>query len=63
MLTKRLEQLRGHSEEAAGEFSQMEERQREQKRPLKRLEGNTAINDFFQERLELNRKKVRISYI
>ncbi|XP_049467424.1 coiled-coil domain-containing protein 170-like isoform X2 [Panthera uncia] len=57
MLTKRLEQLRGHSEEAAGEFSQMEERQREQKRPLKRLEGNTAINDFFQERLELNRKK------
>ncbi|XP_042799406.1 coiled-coil domain-containing protein 170-like isoform X4 [Panthera leo] len=58
MLTKRLEQLRGHSEEAAGEFSQMEERQREQKRPLKRLEGNTAINDFFQERLELNRKKI-----
>ncbi|XP_058595285.1 coiled-coil domain-containing protein 170-like isoform X2 [Neofelis nebulosa] len=57
MLTKRLEQLRGHSEEAAGEFYQMEERQREQKRPLKRLEGNTAINDFFQERLELNRKK------
>ncbi|XP_042845199.1 coiled-coil domain-containing protein 170-like [Panthera tigris] len=58
MLTKRLEQLRGHSEEAAGEFSQMEERQREQKRPLKRLEGNTAINDFFQERLELHRKKL-----
>ncbi|XP_045307175.1 coiled-coil domain-containing protein 170-like isoform X2 [Leopardus geoffroyi] len=57
MLTKRLEQLCGHSEEAAGEFSQMEERQREQKRPLKRMEGNTAINDFFQERLELNRKK------
>uniref|UniRef100_A0A667G525 Coiled-coil domain-containing protein 170-like n=1 Tax=Lynx canadensis TaxID=61383 RepID=A0A667G525_LYNCA len=57
MLTKRLEQLCGHSEEAVGEFSQMEERQREQKRPLKRMEGNTAINDFFQERLELNRKK------
>uniref|UniRef100_A0A673U894 Coiled-coil domain containing 170 n=1 Tax=Suricata suricatta TaxID=37032 RepID=A0A673U894_SURSU len=56
-LTKRLEQLRCHSEEAARESSQRDERSREQKRPLKCLEGNTAINDFFQERLELNRNK------
>nr|XP_055160273.1 coiled-coil domain-containing protein 170-like isoform X4 [Nyctereutes procyonoides] len=56
-LTKRLEQLQRHSEEATEESSQMQERCREQKRPLKRLEGKIALNDLFQERLDLDRNK------
>lgn len=56
-LTKQLEHLHRHSEEATGESLQMEERCREQKRPLRRLERNTAIDDFFQERLELDSNK------
>lgn len=62
-LTKCLEQLQHHSEEAAEESSQMQERYREQKRPLKRLEGKIALNDLFQGRLDLDRNKVRISHI
>ena len=57
MLTKRLEQVHPHREE----WSQTEEKCGEQKRPLKRLEGKIAINDFFQGRLDLVRNKVRIS--
>ncbi|XP_027958398.1 coiled-coil domain-containing protein 170-like [Eumetopias jubatus] len=56
-LTQRLEQLPRHSEEAAREPSQMQDRCREQKRALKRLEGKTAVNDFFQESLDLDRNK------
>ncbi|XP_048969201.1 coiled-coil domain-containing protein 170-like isoform X1 [Canis lupus dingo] len=56
-LTKCLEQLQHHSEEAAEESSQMQERYREQKRPLKRLEGKIALNDLFQGRLDLDRNK------
>ncbi|XP_045862964.1 girdin-like [Meles meles] len=57
MLTQRLEQLQHHSEEAAGESSQMQDRCREQKRPWKHLEGKTAINDFFQDSLALDRNR------
>ncbi|XP_035584018.1 coiled-coil domain-containing protein 170-like isoform X2 [Zalophus californianus] len=56
-LTQRLQQLPRHSEEAAREPSQMQDRCREQKRALKRLEGKTAVNDFFQESLDLDRNK------
>ncbi|KAM5340233.1 uncharacterized protein AAES06_024346 [Glossophaga mutica] len=58
MLTKRLEQVHHHHDHE--EASQTEEKCGEQKRPLKRLEGKIAINDFFQERLDLGRNKVRI---
>ncbi|XP_036887642.1 coiled-coil domain-containing protein 170-like [Sturnira hondurensis] len=54
MLTKRLEQVHPHHCE---ESSQTEEKCGERKRPLKRLEGKIAINDFFQERLDLGRNK------
>ncbi|KAF6130866.1 hypothetical protein HJG60_007834 [Phyllostomus discolor] len=53
ILTKQLEQVHQHREES----SQPEEKCGEQKRPLKRLEGKIAINDFFQERLDLGRNK------
>ncbi|XP_047591361.1 golgin subfamily A member 6-like protein 22 isoform X1 [Lutra lutra] len=56
-LTQRLAQLQCHSEEAAGESSPMQDRCREQKRPWKHLEGKTAVNDFFQESLALDRNK------
>ncbi|XP_004409417.1 PREDICTED: coiled-coil domain-containing protein 170-like [Odobenus rosmarus divergens] len=56
-LTQCLQQLPRHSEEAARESSQMQDRCREQKRALKRLEGKTAVNDFFQESLDLDRNK------
>ncbi|CAK7316822.1 Nucleoside diphosphate kinase A [Vulpes lagopus] len=56
-LTKRMEQLQRHSEEATEESSQMQERCREQKRPLKCLEGKIALNDIFQGRLDLDRNK------
>lgn len=62
MLTKQLDQLHHHHEEAAAqESSQTEEKYREQRRPLKRLEGKIAINDFVQGRLDSDRNKVRIS--
>ncbi|CAK6432003.1 unnamed protein product [Pipistrellus nathusii] len=53
MLNKRLEQLQHHQEE----LSQTEKKCREQKRPLKRLEGKIAVNDCFQARLDLGRNK------
>ncbi|XP_059522157.1 uncharacterized protein LOC132216682 isoform X2 [Myotis daubentonii] len=53
LLTKRLQQLHHHHEEP----SQIEEKCREQKRPLKRLEGKIAVNDFFQARLDSGRNK------
>ncbi|KAF3831084.1 hypothetical protein GH733_002322, partial [Mirounga leonina] len=56
-LTQRLQQLPRHSEEAARESSQMQDRCREQKRALKRLEGKIAVNDFIQESLDLDRNK------
>uniref|UniRef100_A0A8C7AVR6 Coiled-coil domain-containing protein 170 n=1 Tax=Neovison vison TaxID=452646 RepID=A0A8C7AVR6_NEOVI len=56
-LTQRLEQLQCHSEEAAGESSPMQDRCREQKRPWRHLERKTAVNDFFQESLALDRNK------
>ncbi|KAM5245058.1 uncharacterized protein RBU33_028251 [Hipposideros larvatus] len=56
--TKGLERLQHHQEEAATqELSQTGEKCREQRRPLKYLEGKIAINDFFQGRLALNRTK------
>ncbi|XP_019487652.1 PREDICTED: coiled-coil domain-containing protein 170-like, partial [Hipposideros armiger] len=56
--TKGLERLQHHQEEAATqELSQTGEKCREQRRPLKYLEGKIAINDFFQGRLTLNRTK------
>nr|XP_021524742.1 coiled-coil domain-containing protein 170-like isoform X2 [Aotus nancymaae] len=57
MLTKQLEQLHHLYEEVAQESSQAEEKCWEQKRPLKRQERKISINDFFQERLDLYRKK------
>ncbi|XP_036073657.1 coiled-coil domain-containing protein 170 isoform X1 [Rousettus aegyptiacus] len=58
MLTKQLDQLHHHHEEAAAqESSQTEEKYREQRRPLKRLEGKIAINDFVQGRLDSDRNK------
>ncbi|XP_057588603.1 coiled-coil domain-containing protein 170-like [Hippopotamus amphibius kiboko] len=57
MLTKQLEKQCHHCEETAGESSDNEEKYKEQKRPLKRLKGKTAINDLFQRRLELDTKK------
>lgn len=62
MLTKQLEQLNHHQEEeTVQKLTQTEEKCREQRRPLKRLERKIAINDFFQGRLDLDRNKVRIS--
>ncbi|XP_023382531.1 coiled-coil domain-containing protein 170-like [Pteropus vampyrus] len=59
MLTKQLEQLHHHHEEAAAQESyQTEEKYREQRRPLKRLEGKIAINDFVQGRLDSDRNKL-----
>ncbi|XP_064230999.1 coiled-coil domain-containing protein 170-like [Aotus nancymaae] len=57
MLTKQLEQLHHLYEEVAQESSQAEEKCWEQKRSLKRQERKISINDFFQERLDLYRKK------
>nr|XP_045378049.1 coiled-coil domain-containing protein 170 isoform X3 [Camelus bactrianus] len=57
MLTKRLEKLYPKCEKTAGESSQTDEKYKEQIRPLKRLEGKTAINDLFQERLDLDMNK------
>ncbi|XP_074183476.1 uncharacterized protein LOC109448241 [Rhinolophus sinicus] len=58
MLTKQLEQLNHHQEEETiQKLTQTEEKYREQRRPLKRLEGKIAINDFFQGRLDLDRNK------
>nr|XP_031309719.1 LOW QUALITY PROTEIN: coiled-coil domain-containing protein 170-like [Camelus dromedarius] len=57
MLTKRLEKLYPKCEKTAGESSQTDEKFKEQIKPLKRLEGKTAINDLFQERLELDMNK------
>ncbi|XP_034498503.1 coiled-coil domain-containing protein 170 isoform X2 [Ailuropoda melanoleuca] len=56
-LTQRLEQLQRRSEEAAGESSQMQDRCREQERPLTCPEGRIALNDFLQESLDLDRNK------
>ena len=61
MLTKRLEKQSHHSEETARGLSDTEEKYMEQKRPLKCLEGKTAINDLFQGKLDLDMDKVRIS--
>ncbi|XP_069343657.1 coiled-coil domain-containing protein 170-like isoform X2 [Eulemur rufifrons] len=57
MFTKRLEQLHYLYKDTAQESSQTEEKYWEQKRPLKHLEGKVAINDFFQWRLDLDKKK------
>uniref|UniRef100_A0A8D2AF13 Uncharacterized protein n=1 Tax=Sciurus vulgaris TaxID=55149 RepID=A0A8D2AF13_SCIVU len=59
MLTKQLEQLHQIYEEAAQEAPQSGENYREQKRPLKRLDGNIGINDFFQRKLDLDRNKFK----
>ncbi|XP_026342669.3 coiled-coil domain-containing protein 170-like isoform X1 [Ursus arctos] len=56
-LTRRLELLQRHSEEAAGESSQMQDRCRERERPLKCPEGRIAVNDFLQESLDLDRNE------
>ncbi|XP_028351790.1 coiled-coil domain-containing protein 170-like isoform X1 [Physeter macrocephalus] len=57
MLTKQLEKQYHHCEETAGESSDTEEKYKEQKRPLKRLEGKIAINDLFPGRLDLDTNK------
>ncbi|KAF6351606.1 hypothetical protein mRhiFer1_010124 [Rhinolophus ferrumequinum] len=58
MLTKQLEQLNHHQEEeTVQKLTQTEEKCREQRRPLKRLERKIAINDFFQGRLDLDGNK------
>ena len=60
MLTKRLEKLYHHCEETAGKLPEADEKYKEHKRPLKRLEGKIAINELFQGRLDLDMNKVRI---
>ncbi|XP_054547000.1 coiled-coil domain-containing protein 170-like [Talpa occidentalis] len=57
MLTERLDQLHQHYEACVQELSQTEKKCREQKRPLKHLEGKIATTDFFQGRLDLDRDK------
>nr|XP_044629665.1 coiled-coil domain-containing protein 170-like isoform X4 [Equus asinus] len=57
MLTKRLEHLHQHGKAAAQESPDTEEKRREQKRPLKCLEGKIDLNDFFQGRFDLDRNK------
>ncbi|KAG8511695.1 Coiled-coil domain-containing protein 170, partial [Galemys pyrenaicus] len=57
MLTERLDQLHQHYKACAHKLSQTEKKCREQKRPLKHLEGKTATTDFFQGRSELDRDK------
>uniref|UniRef100_A0A8C0C3W4 Coiled-coil domain-containing protein 170-like n=1 Tax=Balaenoptera musculus TaxID=9771 RepID=A0A8C0C3W4_BALMU len=57
MLTKQLEKQYHHCEETAGESSDTEEKYKEQKRPLKYLEGKIAINDLFPGRLDLDTNK------
>uniref|UniRef100_A0A8D2HIP6 Uncharacterized protein n=1 Tax=Urocitellus parryii TaxID=9999 RepID=A0A8D2HIP6_UROPR len=57
MLTKQLEQLHQIYEETAQESPQGGENYREQKKPLKRLDGNIGINDFFQRKSDLDRNK------
>ncbi|XP_076978521.1 coiled-coil domain-containing protein 170-like isoform X2 [Tamandua tetradactyla] len=57
MLTKQLEQLHHLYEEVVQESSQAEEKYREPKNTLKRLEGKIDINDFFQGRLDFDRNK------
>ncbi|XP_012633146.3 coiled-coil domain-containing protein 170-like isoform X2 [Microcebus murinus] len=57
MFTKRLEQLHYLYKDTAQKSSQTEEKYWEQKRPLKHLEGKIEINDFFQGRLDLDKKK------
>uniref|UniRef100_G1TTI1 Coiled-coil domain containing 170 n=1 Tax=Oryctolagus cuniculus TaxID=9986 RepID=G1TTI1_RABIT len=56
-LTKQLVQLHPLGEDAAQEPSPSEENYWDQKRPLRRLEGKIDINDFFQRKLDLDRKK------
>ncbi|XP_003408558.1 coiled-coil domain-containing protein 170-like [Loxodonta africana] len=56
-LNKRLEQLHHLYEGAIRESSQTEEKCREEKKSLKRLEGKIAINDLFQGSVALDRKK------
>ncbi|XP_062037704.1 coiled-coil domain-containing protein 170-like [Lepus europaeus] len=57
LLTKQLAQLHPLGEDAAQEPSPREESYWEQKRPLRRLEGSIAIDDFFQRKLDSDRKK------
>ncbi|KAM9201954.1 coiled-coil domain-containing protein 170-like [Dugong dugon] len=57
ILNKRLEQLRHLYEEVIQESSQAEEKCREEKKSLKCLEGKIAINDLFQGKVDLDRKK------
>uniref|UniRef100_A0A8D0SJW1 Coiled-coil domain-containing protein 170-like n=1 Tax=Sus scrofa TaxID=9823 RepID=A0A8D0SJW1_PIG len=57
MLTKRLEKLYHHCEETAGKLPEADEKYKEHKRPLKRLEGKIAINELFQGRLDLDMNK------
>nr|XP_023483659.1 coiled-coil domain-containing protein 170 isoform X3 [Equus caballus]XP_023483661.1 coiled-coil domain-containing protein 170 isoform X3 [Equus caballus] len=57
MLTKWLEHLHQHGKAAAQESPHTEEKRREQKRPLKYLEGKIDLNDFFQGRFDLDRNK------
>uniref|UniRef100_I3N1U7 Coiled-coil domain-containing protein 170-like n=1 Tax=Ictidomys tridecemlineatus TaxID=43179 RepID=I3N1U7_ICTTR len=57
MLTKQLEQLHQIYEETTQESPQGGENYREQKKPLKRLDGNIGINDFFQRKSDLDRNK------
>ncbi|XP_037690965.1 coiled-coil domain-containing protein 170-like [Choloepus didactylus] len=57
MLTKQLEQLHHLYEEVVQESSQAEEKYRERKKSLKRLEGKIDVNDFFQGRLDFDRNK------
>lgn len=56
-LTKQLAQLHPLGEDVAQEPSPSEENYWEQNRPLRRLEGKIDINDFFQQKLDLDRKK------
>uniref|UniRef100_A0A8C6R8K0 Uncharacterized protein n=1 Tax=Nannospalax galili TaxID=1026970 RepID=A0A8C6R8K0_NANGA len=57
VLTKRLEQLYHLYEEASQEPPRTEENDREQKIPLKHLEGNIAVSDFSPERLDMGKKR------
>ncbi|XP_006864694.1 PREDICTED: coiled-coil domain-containing protein 170-like [Chrysochloris asiatica] len=58
MLNKQLERLHHLYEEAIREAPQAEEKYREEKKALKRMEGKIAINDFFQGKVYLDRKKL-----
>ncbi|XP_004371161.1 coiled-coil domain-containing protein 170-like [Trichechus manatus latirostris] len=57
ILNKRMEQLHHLYEEVIQESSQAEEKCREEKKSLKCLEGKIAINDLFQAKVDLDRKK------